>query len=172
MALDADAVTRIEELPVRQRSITPGHRTLLTLSKLPFDDEITIMLPALQSHRPKVSPPNRDIVSDPLHQQQTRQGQYSALHQPPRSQVEALSPFAHLVPSQSLVQSDLQSFSTGKYDPAVRHPVFFTERLQKAGTSSPDVVTNGLSPVAEGYAWVNKGSEGLEGGMGEMRTKL
>ncbi len=50
--------------------------------------------------------------------------------------------------------------------------MFFTERLRKVGTTPSGVVRDGSSPVAEGYAWVNKGPEGLEGWEEEMRTKL
>lgn len=138
-------------------------------TRLQHETKIATMLPTLQPQRPNVPRPNRHFGSNPLYQQQARPDQTSSIHQQPRSQVEALSPFTHLLPSTQRAQS---TCSVQQYDPATRHPVFFTERLRRAGTTPGYVVREGLSPVAEGYAWVDNAWEGLEREVGERGTKL
>jgi len=54
----------------------------------------------------------------------------------PRSQIEAMPPFAA---------------SKAFYDSAVRHPVFFTTQLRKPPFPMPQLPTKGWNPVASGY---------------------
>ena len=67
----------------------------------------------------------------------------------------------------------LPAQNTLVYDPAVRHPVFFTESLRKApGLAGAGEGVGGVwSPVAVGYVWAmgpeagaGAGSAGGEGG--------
>jgi hypothetical protein len=72
----------------------------------------------------------------------------------PRTQIEALPPYHPLTYSQksiAVARSPMQVLPTRMpaFDPAVRHPVFFTDRLRKppAGVGAGHYV----SPVAMGY---------------------
>ncbi|KAF2009909.1 hypothetical protein BU24DRAFT_66926 [Aaosphaeria arxii CBS 175.79] len=137
------------------------------------------MLPALQPSRPKIQPPSRPIT---LPHQQIRNTHDLPLPLPtppkqnspppqqnpttrPRNQIEAMPPYAHHHTShQQQRQAQAQA-----YDPAKRHPVFFTERLRKPPFRVPDVVGSGYSPVASGYIVERVlGVKGEGGG----RTKL
>lgn len=87
------------------------------------------MLPHLQPHRPRLPPPSLH----PPHFQQTRASPTLA----PRSQIEALPP---------------------SYDPASRHPVFFSERWRKCAHEAAGGGAE-ASPVAQGYCWGERGAK-------------
>ncbi|KAK4544396.1 hypothetical protein LTR36_004287 [Oleoguttula mirabilis] len=104
------------------------------------------MLPALQPSRPKVHSPHHQ---NPPYQQQTRTLQSQSAEQqtagPPRNQIEAMPP--------SSTPPIKQQAAMPMYNPAVTHPVFFTETWRKPPFPLP--FNAGFSPVAAGYAFGN-----------------
>ncbi|TID25602.1 hypothetical protein E6O75_ATG03465 [Venturia nashicola] len=123
------------------------------------------MYSSLQPHRPQLQPkaPNNQ---NPLHQQ-TRSHSTHPINQaphPPRSQIEAMPPFAQTLLHPSAIprlshpsfhnSATLQQFlqSTPVYDPAKCHPVFFTQSLRRPPFSFADSAGSGANhPVAFGY---------------------
>lgn len=145
------------------------------------------MFPSLQPHRPKVCrlldacEAFTDIFLQAPQQparptyapQQTRATHAPPLSQPaqaptgaptqasqqkPRSQIEAMPPFASspLVPPRTV------------YDSATRHPVFHTELLRRPPFPLPAAATHGWNPVASGYVFEQRKVEAN----GDPRTKL
>ncbi|KAL5396616.1 hypothetical protein PMIN06_003989 [Paraphaeosphaeria minitans] len=128
------------------------------------------MFPSLQPHRPQ--PPQHPARPSYAHQQtrvshvnppsappQTPGSAATAAPQlKPRSQIEAMPPFASrpLVPPRSV------------YDSAVRHPVFFTEQLRKPPFPIPSAATHGWNPVASGYIFEQRKADAK----GIPKTKL
>lgn len=124
----------------------------------------TIMLPASQPSRPRVCtsfqaeksyakqsqlhPPNH---SNLLFQQQTRnthaQAEEKAASRKPKSQIEAMPPSN----ASAGVPAAAQQHALPMYNPAVVHPVFFTDCWRKAPFPLP--FNAGFSPVAAGYAF-------------------
>lgn len=106
-------------------------------------------------------PPQQQLSSP--HHQQTRTIQHKS--QPysrilaetaprPKSQMEAMPPFQPLA-TPSRPQSSLSHLASAplyqQYDSAVRHPVFFTDRLRKPPFPLPGERSSSVSPVAHGY---------------------
>ncbi|KAI9789717.1 MAG: hypothetical protein M1835_001481 [Candelina submexicana] len=75
------------------------------------------------------------------------------------SQIEALPPSndqpASLMPTTLISGTHLPN-----YNSAIRHPVFFTERLRKPPFPLPAQANRGSSPVVFGYVWDAKVTEG------------
>jgi hypothetical protein len=127
---------------------------IFTVANNPSSAPENNMISTLQPNRPHVCPfhlshldqPNYYFQlpiqsSSPLNQQPSRP--FSTLA--PRTQMEALPPFQSPVVSRGVNGGMVM-------DAAIRHPVFFTDRLRKApngvGTG------NGMgSPVTEGYVF-------------------
>ncbi|GAB7335678.1 hypothetical protein MBLNU13_g07989t1 [Cladosporium sp. NU13] len=96
------------------------------------------MFSSLQPSRPKIAGPNSQR---PINQQQTR-----PLHtSQPRSQMEAMPP--HRSPE----LDSSSSHAATPFNPAVVHPVFFSQAWRKAPYPLPG--TTGFSPVATGYVF-------------------
>ncbi|KAK5695071.1 hypothetical protein LTR17_024656 [Elasticomyces elasticus] len=101
------------------------------------------MLTSLQPSRPKVQPPHRP---DPLFQQQIRTSHTQAEDKVPRNQIEAMppntsSPGTAAGPALTL------------YNPALVHPVFFSESWRKPPFPLP--INASFNPVAAGYVFGN-----------------
>lgn len=144
-------------IPLLTRCTPPcslvDHRYVPCYSRLSLANLLQLQLP---------TPHNQN----PLHQQtrpQSNQPIYQAPH-PPRSQIEAMPPFAQtlLQPSASpqLLHSSFHSpamlhqflQSRPVYDPATCHPVFFTQSLRRPPFSFVDSGGSGAqNPVAFGY---------------------
>jgi len=124
------------------------------------------MFSALQTSRPKVPPSYSPLP--PLNQQPAKTiasrptpptppvPQPTPYYLPPRSQVEAMPPVAP-VPTMLVLGRPQQQFL-----PALRHPVFFTDRFTKA---PPGVTVGGNweNPVATGYVYNDGVKRPLEG---------
>jgi hypothetical protein len=149
------------------------------------------MLPSLQPHRPKVSsikcfyPSSNDIQlpksSPKLQQEQIRhKGTQDLLRNPPsnpssnhlgnqnkpRSQLEAMPPFA---PLPHLMTRPIRP---APYSSATCHPVFFTQTLLKPPFPLPigPGAATGLNPVAFGY--IPESGARRPSNEGSPRTKL
>jgi len=62
----------------------------------------------------------------------------------------------------------MPSYYPSFYNPAIRHPVFFTNQLRKPPFPIPKIASSGWSPVAAGYVEEIKKGEGK----GSHVTKL
>ncbi|KAK0944143.1 hypothetical protein LTR29_004275 [Friedmanniomyces endolithicus] len=105
------------------------------------------MLPSSQLLRPRPEAPKHRV---PLYQQQTRishsQPEAKAPARTPASQVEAMPPNG--TPRAPTAGPNLAS-----YNPALMHPVFFTDGWRKPPFPLP--VNAAFSPVAAGYVFGN-----------------
>ncbi|KAF2772896.1 hypothetical protein EJ03DRAFT_173003 [Teratosphaeria nubilosa] len=100
------------------------------------------MLPASQPHRPKLQGHQQP---SPLYQQQTRTLHSASSPQlsRPTSQIEAMPPFTTPI--------ERTNHPLPMYNPALVHPVFFTDAWRKPPFPMP--LSAGISPVAAGYVF-------------------
>ncbi|KAI9694089.1 MAG: hypothetical protein M1822_003360 [Bathelium mastoideum] len=110
-------------------------------------------------HTPTIPPPAR--ASDPHSQAPWHTGEHAASRA--RSQIEALPPNAVMLSAPRVVGTS----PVPAYNPSMRHPVFFTERLRKPPFQLPLGPANILggrsgsamrNPCAEGYVYEDQRS--------------